>query len=121
MKVILNVLIKIRNRGDISDETLDYFLVNNPKLGRFYLLPEIHKRLHIVPGRPVFYYSSYFTENIYFFIYILNRWHKNVKSYNQDANDLLKKISNLPFSPDGLILCKIDVIGRYLNMLLQIL
>ena len=43
MKVILNVLIKIRNRGDISDETLDYFLVNNPKLGRFYLLPEIHK------------------------------------------------------------------------------
>ena len=35
MKVIKSVLRKIRNRGDISDETLDYFLVNNPRLGRF--------------------------------------------------------------------------------------
>ena len=30
MKVIKSVLRKIKNRGDISDETLDYFLVNNP-------------------------------------------------------------------------------------------
>ena len=35
MRVIKSVLTKVRNRGDISDETLDYFLVNNPKLGRF--------------------------------------------------------------------------------------
>ena len=35
MKVIKSVLRKIRNGGDISDEALDYFLVNNPKLGRF--------------------------------------------------------------------------------------
>ena len=35
MKVINSVLRKIRSRGDISD----YFLVNNPKLGRFYLRP----------------------------------------------------------------------------------
>ena len=53
MNVIKSVLRKIRNRGDINDETSDYFLVNNPKLGRFYLLPKIHKRLHNVPGRPV--------------------------------------------------------------------
>ena len=44
MKVIKSVLRKIRNRGDISDETLNYFLINNPKLGRFYLLPKIHKK-----------------------------------------------------------------------------
>ena len=43
-KIIKSVLRKERNRKDISDETLDYFLVNNPKLGRFYLLPKIHKR-----------------------------------------------------------------------------
>ena len=53
MNVIKSVLRKIRNRGDINDETLDYFPVNNPKLGRSYLLPKIHKRLHNVPGRPV--------------------------------------------------------------------
>ena len=37
-KVILKVIRKLRNRGDISHETLDYFSVNNSKLGRFYLL-----------------------------------------------------------------------------------
>ena len=37
-QIIKSVLQKVRNRKDVSDETLDYFLVNNPKLGRFYLL-----------------------------------------------------------------------------------
>ena len=61
MNVIKSVLRKIKNRGEISDETLDYFLVNNPKLGRFYLLPKIHKILHNVPGRPIISNSSYYT------------------------------------------------------------
>ena len=54
----------IKVNSDISDATLDYFLVNNPKLGRFYLLPKIPKKLHNVPDRPVKSNSSYFTENI---------------------------------------------------------
>ena len=62
-KIIKSVLRKVRNWKDVTDETLDYFLVNNPKLGRFYLLPKIHKRLHNVTGRPVIsnygYYSMY--------------------------------------------------------------
>ena len=36
---------KLRDRRDISDNTLDYFIFSNPKLGRFYLLPKIHKGL----------------------------------------------------------------------------
>ena len=64
MKVVKSILRKIRNRGDISDKTLHYTLVNNPKLGRFYLLQKIHKRLHNVPDRPVISNSSYFPENI---------------------------------------------------------
>ena len=68
MKVIKSVFRKIRSRGDIKDETLDYFLVNSPKLGRFYLLLKIHKRLHNVPGRPVISNSSYFITNISFFL-----------------------------------------------------
>ena len=53
MKAIKSLFRKSRNRHDISDETLDYFLRNNPKLRGFYLLPKIHKRLHNVQGRPV--------------------------------------------------------------------
>ena len=43
------VLNKVRDRRDIGNNTLDYFLVNNPKLGRFYLLPKMHNRLQNVP------------------------------------------------------------------------
>ena len=117
MKVIKSVLRKIKNRGDISDETLDYFLVNNPKLGRFYLLPKIHKRLHNVPGRPVISNSSYYTDNISSFLdFHLKPLAQKVKSYIQDTNDFLKKIANLPPLPDDLILCTIDVVGLYPNI-----
>ena len=68
MKIIKSVLRKRSNRDDINDETLDYFLVNKAKLGRFYLLPKIHKRLLNVPGRPVIFNSSYFTENYFLFL-----------------------------------------------------
>ena len=68
MQVIKSVLRRMKNRGGVSDETLDYFLVNNSKLGRFYLLPKIHKRLQNVPGRPVISKLSYYTENISSFL-----------------------------------------------------
>ena len=45
---------KIWKRGDLSQNTLNYFSVKHPKFARFYLLPKIHKQLHDVPGRPVF-------------------------------------------------------------------
>ena len=68
IKIVKNAISKVHKRRDISEETLDYFLVNNPKVGRFYLLPKIHKRLHNVPGRPVISNSGYFTENISSFV-----------------------------------------------------
>ena len=68
IKVIKSVLRKVKNRRAISDETLDYFLVNNPRLGPFYILPKIHKRRHNVPCRPVISNVSYYTENISSFL-----------------------------------------------------
>ena len=95
IKLIKGVLGNVRKRGDISDKTLDYFLVNNPKLGRFYLLPKIHKRLHDVPGRPVISNSSYYTENISSFVeFHLKPLAQKVQSYIKDTNDFLKKLSN---------------------------
>ena len=61
---LYKIIKKLRNRGDISHETLDYFSVNNPKLGKFYLLPKIHKLLHDLSGRPVISNSKFYTENI---------------------------------------------------------
>jgi hypothetical protein len=36
----------------ISSKNLEYLVVPRSRLGRFYLLPKIHKRLENVPGRP---------------------------------------------------------------------
>ena len=56
MSTVKGCLSRVKNRGDIPSEFLEYFFIfiNKPKLGRFYLLPKIHKRLHNVPGGLVF-------------------------------------------------------------------
>ena len=64
----MKALEKIRLRGDLSKDTLDYFLVKYPKFARFYSLPKIHKRLDDVPGRPVISNCGYYTENISSFL-----------------------------------------------------
>ena len=53
MKIIKKAIGKVRDKGNISDETLDYFLANNPISGISLFLPKIQKALHNVPGRPV--------------------------------------------------------------------
>ena len=53
MSTIFKSLVKIRKRGDLPQDTLNYFFVKDSKFARFYLLPKIHKRLYDVPGRPV--------------------------------------------------------------------
>ena len=90
---------------------------NKPKLGRFYLLPKIHKRLHNVPGRPVISNSGFFTENISAFLeYHLKPLSQKVKSFIKDTNDFLKKLNELRDLPDEFILCTIDVVGLYPNI-----
>ena len=116
-KIIKSILRKVRDRKDINDETLDYFLVNNPKLGRFYLLAKIPKRLYKVPGRPVISNSGYYTENISAFLeYHLKPISQKGKSYIKDTNDFLRKLDALPSLPEDTILCAIDVVGLYPNI-----
>ena len=119
-RIIKHVLQKVRNRKDISDETLDYFLVNNSKLGRFYLLPKIQKRLNNVPGRPAISNPGYYTENISAFLeYHLKLVSQKVKSYIEDTSDFLHKLDTLPSLPEDIILCIIDVVGLYLISLMR--
>ena len=90
--------------------------MNKPKLGRFYLLPKIHKRLHNVPGRPVISNSGFFTENISGLEYHLKPLSQKVKSFIKDTNDFLKKSNEFRDLPDEFILCTIDVVGLYPNI-----
>ena len=113
----MKALEKIHLRGDLPKDTLDYFLVKDPKFARFYLLPKIHKRLHNVPGRPVISNCDYYTENISSFLdYHLQPLAQKVKSYIKDTNHLLSKLKSLGKLSQGAILCTIDVVGLYPNI-----
>ena len=108
---------KIRLRGDLSNDTFDYFLVKDPKFARFYLLPKIHKQLHDVPGRPVISSCGYFTKKISSFLdYHLQALAQKVKSYVKDTNHFLSKLKSLGKLPQGAILCTTDVVGLYPNI-----
>ena len=50
-KIIKIVLRNARYRKDISDETLHYFLVNNPRLGKVYFVLKIHRIFYNAPRR----------------------------------------------------------------------
>ena len=43
VSTIFKSLEKIRKRGDLSHDALNYFLIKDPKFARFYLLPKVHK------------------------------------------------------------------------------
>ena len=117
VSTIFKSLEKIRKRGDLSQDTLNYFFVKDPKFARFYLLPKIHKRLHDVPGRPVISNCGFYTENISSFLdFHLQPLAQKVKSYIKDTNHFLKKIKELGHLPEGAILCTIDVVGLYPNI-----
>ena len=117
MSIVKGCLSQVKNRGDIPSETLEYFFINKPKLGRFYLLPKIHKQLHNVPGRPVISNSVFFTENISAFLeYHLKPLSQKVKSFIKDTNDFLKKRNKLRDLPDDFILCTINAVGLYPNI-----
>ena len=55
---IFSALNRIRGSRDLSAANLEYFFNKYPKFARFYLLPNIHKQLHNVIGRPVISPSS---------------------------------------------------------------
>ena len=115
--VIKTAIQKIKNRMEIPLETIEFFNMKYPRLGRFYLLPKIHKRLHNVPGRPVISNCSYYTENISAYVeHHLKPLSPSVKSYIKDTNDFLLKLQSLPPLTKDDILCSIDVVGLYPNI-----
>ena len=60
VSTIFKSLEKIRKYGNLSQDTLNYFLVKDPEFAKFYLLPKIQKRLYDVPGRPVIFNCDFY-------------------------------------------------------------
>ena len=117
INTIMRALEKIRIRGDLSNDTLNYFLVKDPKFARFYLLPKIHKRLHNVPGRPVISNCGFYTENISSFLdHHLQPIAQKVNSFIKNTNHVLRKFESLGQLPEGAIPCTIDIAGLYPNI-----
>ena len=117
INTVIRALEKIRIRGDLSNDTLNYFLTKDPKFARFYLLPKIHKRLHNVPGRPVISNYGFYTENISSFLeHHLQPIAQKVNSCIKDINHFLRKIKSLDQLPEGAILCTINAVGLYPNI-----
>ena len=116
---IFTALNKIRSRGDLSANHLEYFFNEDPKFARFYFLPKIHKRLHNVPVGPVISTCGHYTENILSFLdYHLQPLAKQVELYIRNTNHFLKikKLKELGSLPKYAILCTTYFVGLYPNI-----
>jgi hypothetical protein len=73
---------------------MEYLTPEDPKPGRFYLLPKIHKENN--PGRPIMSANGHPTENISEFIdFHLRSFVENLPSHIKDTTDHLKKMENV--------------------------
>ena len=111
LKTINEVIAKIRQRGDLKKENLDYFIMKG-----FISYVEFIKG-YIIPRYTSNILSGYSTENIFSFLdHHLQPPAQAVKSYIKETNEFLKKLRSLLKLPDGIILCTIDVAGLYPNI-----
>ena len=105
---------KLVREGKISEENREYLKGESLNLGRFYLLPKIHKRLIDVPGRPVISNCGTPTERISEFVdYHINPIVKSLPTVLRDTSDFLRKLEDLGYIPETAIFATIDVVGLY--------
>ena len=85
----------------IDEKNRKYLLGNKHKLGRFYLLPKIHKRLSNVPGRPVISNCGTATERISEFVdFNIQLLVKNITSIILATNHFLQRLENIGMIPE---------------------
>ena len=113
-KTINSRLNELREEDPGLEEVTEYLEVKDSRLGRFYLLPKIHKGLSSVKGRPVISNSGTITEHISEYLdHHLNPLVSQSRSYVKDTNHFLSRLSKLGKIPEGAMLCTVDVVGLY--------
>ena len=107
---------ELKRKGCISDKTLKYFTYEYKKstnLGKFYLLPKIHKRLNNAPRRPVISNCGAPTKKASEFLDVhLKGVMQNGASYIKDSNNFINKVKNIDIANDALQVTA-DVVGLY--------
>ena len=107
----------LKKKTVITEKEKNYFKFNFKKatnVGKLYILPKIHKKLHNVPGRPVISNCGTPTEKVSEFLdHCLHPLMKEGKSHIKDTADFLDKFKDLGEVPEGAILVTADVIGLY--------
>ena len=99
----------------IDEKTKQYLIQSDPKAGRFYILPKIHKQGN--PGRPIVSSNSHPTERISEFVdFFLQPLVTTLPSYVKDTNDFLNKLSLIHNLPNDILLVTLDVSSLYTNI-----
>ena len=105
------------HKNDLIDyETYKYLSsTSDPKTGRFYILPNIHKQGN--PGRPIISSNSHITERISEFVdYHLKALVQTLPSYIKDTTHFLLQLEKLGPLPDNALLVTLDVCSLYTNI-----
>ena len=99
----------------IDDDTRRFLIQTDPKPGRFYILPKIHKQGN--PGRPIVSSNSHPTERISQFVdYHLKPLVQTTQSFIKDTTHFLHKLEQLGQLPNNAFLVTLDVSSLYTNI-----
>ena len=110
---VKSVLRDMFNQKEINNKVRDY-LMKKPQLGRFYLLPKIHKRTPNVPGHPVISNNGRATENISTFLdFHLKNIVSTIPHTLEDTRDFLQHLNQISDIPENTLLVSFDEVGLY--------
>ena len=111
---IKSVLRDIFNLKEIDQKIINYLTVKKLQLGRFYLLPKIHKQTMNVPGRRLISNNGTATERISSFLdFHLKNIIPAIPHILDDTRDFLYRIEQLQNIPEGTLLVSFHVVGIY--------
>ena len=96
----------------IDNHTKRFLILADPKAGRFYILPKIHKQGN--PGRPIVSSNSHPTERISQFVdYHLKPLVQTTQSFIKDITHFINKLQQLGQLPNNAILVNS---GRFFSL-----
>ncbi len=112
---VKRLLREMTDQEHLTEDNYDYLYNEDATLGKFYLLPKIHKKG--VPGRPICNTIGHPTARISELVDVLLQPHvPSIKSYIKDTTDFLAKIREVPALQEGGLIATLDVTALYTNI-----